>query len=87
MGALNGEEVQQLGGTANAAHSSSSLQTPPALLHRDPNPVSAVVCVDLGYAFVARPVSRAGGVLAVPADDLNWTNPRACHDRLLADPG
>jgi hypothetical protein len=36
---------------------------------------------------VARPVSRAGGVLAVPADDLNWTNPRACHDRLLADPG
>jgi hypothetical protein len=69
IGALNGEEVEQLGGTANAAHSSSSLQTPPALLHRDPNPVSAVVCVDLDYAFVARPVSRARGVLAVPADD------------------
>jgi hypothetical protein len=55
------------------------LQTPPALLHRDPNPVSAVVCVDLDYAFVARPVSRARGVLAVPADD--WKEIVTMHHR------
>jgi apolipoprotein N-acyltransferase len=45
----------------------------PALLDRDPFPVSAVVCCDLDFNDLVRPVARAGGILAVPAND--WKGP------------
>lgn len=54
-------------------------RTPPALLEGDPFPVSAVVCVDMDYADVARPVAKAGGALAVPAND--WAEIVEMHHR------
>jgi apolipoprotein N-acyltransferase len=41
----------------------------PALLDRDPFPVSGVVCCDMDFNDLVRPVARAGGILAVPAND------------------
>jgi apolipoprotein N-acyltransferase len=52
---------------------------PPALLPRDPVPVSGVICFDLDYADLVRPVARAGGVLAVPAND--WAEVAEMHHR------
>ena len=52
---------------------------PPALLPRSSFPLCAVQCVDLDYPDLIRPVSRAGGVLAVPADD--WTEITGMHHR------
>jgi metal-dependent amidase/aminoacylase/carboxypeptidase family protein/predicted amidohydrolase len=57
----------------------SEKRTPPALLLRDPFPVSAVTCVDLDYSDLVRPVARAGGVLAVPAHD--WDEIFEMHHR------
>jgi predicted amidohydrolase len=54
-------------------------RTPPALLPDPVIPLSAVQCVDLDYPDLTRPVSRAGGVLAVPADD--WTEIFDMHHR------
>jgi predicted amidohydrolase len=52
---------------------------PPALLPRDPVPVSGVICFDLDYADLIRPIARAGGVLAVPAND--WAEEAEMHHR------
>lgn len=52
---------------------------PPALLPRDPVPVSGVICFDRDYADLIRPVARAGGVLAVPAND--WAEAAEMHHR------
>jgi predicted amidohydrolase len=52
---------------------------PPALLPRDPVPVSGVICFDLDYADLIRPLARAGGVLAVPAND--WAEAAEMHHR------
>jgi predicted amidohydrolase len=54
-------------------------RTPPALLPGTPLPLCAVQCVDLDYPDLIRPVSRAGGVLAVPVDD--WKEITAMHHR------
>ena len=54
-------------------------RTPPALLPGTPFPLCAVQCVDLDYPDLVRPVSRAGGVLAVPADD--WKEIADMHHR------
>jgi predicted amidohydrolase len=54
-------------------------RTPPGVVEGDPCPVSAVVCVDNDYADLIRPVSRAGGVLAVPAND--WEEIVEMHHR------
>ncbi len=54
-------------------------RTPPVILPRSPLPLCAVQCVDLDYPDLARPVARAGGVLAVPADD--WTEIVGMHHR------
>lgn len=52
---------------------------PPALLQADPFPVSAVICIDLDYSDLVRPVGRAGGVLAVPVHD--WDEIFEMHHR------
>jgi len=52
---------------------------PPALFRQDPFPVSGVICVDLDYADMIPPVTRAGGVLAVPAND--WAEVIETHYR------
>jgi apolipoprotein N-acyltransferase len=49
------------------------VRMPPAMLARGPFPVSAVICFDLDFNDLIRPVARRGGVLAVPAND--WTGP------------
>jgi predicted amidohydrolase len=54
-------------------------RTPPALDEHGPFPVSAVVCVDLDYPDLVRPVGRSGGVLAVPAND--WPEIYGIHER------
>jgi len=41
--------------------------------------VSGVICVDLDYADMIPPVARAGGVLAVPAND--WAEVIETHYR------
>lgn len=51
----------------------------PALLPGTPLPLCAVQCVDLDYPDLIRPVSRAGGVLAVPVDD--WKEITGMHHR------
>jgi hypothetical protein len=42
---------------------------PPALFSSDRFPVSAVICYDGNFNDLVRPVARAGGVLAIPAND------------------
>ncbi len=42
-------------------------------------PLSTVLCVDLDYADLCRPVRQAGGILAVPAND--WPNFDEVHHR------
>lgn len=42
---------------------------PPALFSSDRFPVSAVICSDENFNDLVRPVARAGGVLAIPAND------------------
>ena len=42
---------------------------PPALFGSDRFPVSAVICYDGNVNDLVRPVARAGGVLAIPAND------------------
>ena len=54
-------------------------RTPPALLPHTPAALCAVQCVDLDYPDLVRPVGRAGGVLAVPADD--WKEITGMHHR------
>ena len=49
---------------------------PPALLPRDPVPVSGVICFDLDYADLIRPLARA---VAVPAND--WAEEAEMHHR------
>ena len=55
------------------------MRMPPALLQRDPFPISGVICFDLDFNDLVRPVSRAGGVLAVPAND--WQGTEELHHR------
>ena len=57
----------------------SEKRMPPALVLRDPFPISAVTCVDLDYSDLVEPVARAGGVLAVPAHD--WQEIFMMHHR------
>jgi apolipoprotein N-acyltransferase len=45
------------------------VRMPPALLSRDPFPVSAVICFDMDFNDLVRPVARAGGLLAIPSND------------------
>jgi apolipoprotein N-acyltransferase len=55
------------------------VRMPPALLQRDLFAVSAVICFDLDFNDLVRPVARAGGVLAVPAND--WMGVEQLHHR------
>lgn len=55
------------------------VQMPPALLAVGPVPVSGVICVDLDYGDMIRPVARAGGLLAVPSND--WREFAEIHHR------
>jgi apolipoprotein N-acyltransferase len=55
------------------------VRMPPALLQRDPFPVSAVICFDLDFNDLVRPVARVGGVLAMPAND--WKGEEDLHHR------
>jgi predicted amidohydrolase len=41
--------------------------------------VSAVICVDLDYGDLVKPVARAGGILAVPSND--WPDIEEIHHR------
>jgi apolipoprotein N-acyltransferase len=56
----------------------------PALLRHDPFPISAAICVDTDYSAYVRPVARAGGVLAIPAND--WPEIYAAHQRVTVWP-
>jgi apolipoprotein N-acyltransferase len=53
------------------------VRMPPALLGRDPFPVSAVICHDGNFNDLVRPVARAGGLLAIPAND--WKEIEQLH--------
>jgi len=50
---------------------------PPALFSSDRFPVSAVICYDGNFNDLVRPVARAGGVLAIPAND--WKEIEQLH--------
>ena len=50
---------------------------PPALLSGGRFPVSAVICYDGNFNDLIRPVTRAGGVLAIPAND--WKEIEQLH--------
>lgn len=50
----------------------------PALFRHEP-PVSAVICYDANFNDLVRPVARAGGVLAIPAND--WKQIADLHYR------
>lgn len=55
---------------------------PPGLVQLDAADglsLSTVICVDLDYGDLIRPVARAGGVLAVPAND--WPGYETLHHR------
>jgi apolipoprotein N-acyltransferase len=79
------DQTGQIAATYDKQHPAPGLEpkpdtrTPPALDPRAPFPVSAVVCVDLDYPDLVRPVSRTGGVLAVPAND--WPEIVQMHHR------
>jgi len=79
------DETGQIAVTYDKQHPAPGVEpkpekrTPPALLEGDPFPVSAVVCVDMDYADVARPVAQTDGVLAVPAND--WEEIVEMHHR------
>lgn len=51
------------------AESKRQVRMPPALLKSNGIRVSGVICVDLDYSDMIRPVARAGGVLAAPSND------------------
>ena len=79
------DETGAIAATYSKQHPAPGLEpkpearTPPVILPRSPLPLCAVQCVDLDYPDLIRPVSRAGGVLAVPADD--WTEIAGMHHR------
>jgi hypothetical protein len=54
---------------------------PPALFSSDRFPVSAVICYDGNFNDLVRPVARAGGVLAIPAND--WKEIEQLHSPSL----
>lgn len=56
------------------------VRMPPAVSARDPFPVSAVICFDLDFNDLIRPVARRGGVLAVSANDWKGTVEQLHHE-------
>jgi apolipoprotein N-acyltransferase len=59
------------------AEARRKVRMPPALLSRDPFPVSAVICYDGNFNDLIRPVARAGGLLAIPSND--WKEIEQLH--------
>jgi predicted amidohydrolase len=53
----------------------------PALVDRGPVPVSAVICYDMDFNDLIRPVARAGGLLAIPSND--WKEIEQLHSPSL----
>jgi predicted amidohydrolase len=59
------------------AEAKRRVRMPPALLKRDGICVSGVICVDLDYADLVRPVSKRGGILVAPSND--WRQLEEIH--------
>jgi apolipoprotein N-acyltransferase len=59
------------------AEARRKVRMPPALLRGGRFPVSAVICYDGNFNDLIRPVARAGGVLAIPAND--WKEIEQLH--------